>query len=60
MNKNTKIGLVLIGLGIAGRIYTVGEKEGSLKEQSTSIKGVSNALIFGGAAITVFQIIKNK
>ena len=60
MNKNTKIGLVLLGIGIVGRVYANNEKEGSLKEQSTSIKGVSNLLMFIGGAITVFQIIKNK
>jgi hypothetical protein len=55
-----KTGLVLIGLGIAGRIYSKSEKEGTLREQSTSIKGVANLLMFIGGAVTIFQIIKNK
>jgi len=60
MNKHMKTGLVLIGLGIAGRIYSKSEKEGTLREQSTSIKGVANLLMFIGGAVTIFQIIKNK
>ena len=60
MNKNTKIGLVLLGIGIVGRVYANNEKEGSLKEQSTSVKGVSNLLMLIGGSLTVYQIIKNK
>ena len=60
MNKNTKIGLVLLGIGIVGRVYTNNENEGTLTEQSTSIKGASNLLMLIGGSLTVYQIIKNK
>jgi len=58
MNKNLKLGLILLGVGIAGRIYTKDEKQGTLVDQSSSMKGLSNLIIFVGGAVTIYNIIK--
>lgn len=58
MDKNLKLGLILLGIGIAGRIYTKNEKQGTLVEQSSSMKGLSNLIIFVGGAVTIYNIIK--
>ena len=58
MDKKLKIGLGLLSIGIVGRIAFKEEKNVTLREQSSSMKGLSNLLILSGAIVVVYNIVK--
>lgn len=63
ISKSTKIGLMVIGFGMAFRLLSKGEKT-TLKEQvqttgDGSLKGIGNVLIlFGVGGIVITNLIK--
>ena len=58
MGKNLKIGLGILAVGIVGKIAFKEEKTITLREQSSSMKGLSNLLILIGGGVTIYNIVK--